>query len=242
MISGKNSWLIVALTLAVFTSVEILADLYSITWLLYSSKPLLLIVLIRWYTLAVSPIKGEFKYILFGLIFSLFGDVFLMIREVDLFIPGLVSFLTAHIFYILNFRKTISLSERKSTSGYLLSTSIVFLSFIGLFLGFLLPYIVNNEETSVLLIPVVVYAIVITLMGFLAAQRRAHVGLTSFRYILMGSIFFILSDCILATNKFAVSIDYSTIWVMTTYVTAQYFIVVGSIVHFQKLKTKLPTD
>jgi uncharacterized membrane protein YhhN len=235
-ISGSANWWKILALLAVITTIEILADFNEMKWLLYATKPLLLSLLLLWFFVSISRNRADFKFIFFGLIFSLFGDVFLMIREVDLFIPGLISFLTAHVFYILSFVKSIQFAERNTTAAYKMSTAIVFLSFVGLFLGFLLPYVMDNESTKDLLIPVIVYAFVITLMGYMAAQRRYHVPMRSFRAVLFGSVFFILSDCILATNKFAFEVELATLWIMSTYVFAQFLIVYGTMLLFEKLK------
>jgi uncharacterized membrane protein YhhN len=232
---GSESWWKVLALLALMTSIEIFADFNEIKWLLYVTKPLLLFILLIWFSNSTLRNRIDFKFVFFGMIFSLFGDVFLMIREVDLFIPGLVSFLTAHVFYILSFIKSIQFAERNTTSAYKVSTAIVFLSFVGLFLGFLLPYVLDNEATKGLAAPVIVYAVVITLMGYMAAQRRYHVPMRSFRAVLFGSVFFIVSDCILATNKFAFPVEYATLWVMSTYVFAQFLIVYGTILLFEKL-------
>jgi uncharacterized membrane protein YhhN len=43
------------------------------------------------------------RLIVLGLICSLLGDVLLMIRGLDLFIPGLLTFLTAQILYSIAF-------------------------------------------------------------------------------------------------------------------------------------------
>ena len=52
----------------------------------------------------IKPFQTKFsRLIVLGLICSLLGDVLLMIRELDLFIPGLLSFLTAQILYAVAF-------------------------------------------------------------------------------------------------------------------------------------------
>ena len=74
----------------------------------YIFKPLTMvfILLIAIFGQATLPL---YRYmIIAGLVFSLAGDVFLMLPS-DRFVAGLVAFLIAHLFYIVAFMSEISL-------------------------------------------------------------------------------------------------------------------------------------
>jgi len=45
----------------------------------------------------------------------------------------------------------------------------------------------------------------------------------------MGAILFMLSDSVIAVNKFVLEIPLSGLWIMTTYTLAQWLITVGGI-------------
>ena len=47
---------------------------------------------------------------------------------------------------------------------------------------------------------------------------------------MIGAIFFIISDSLLAINKFYFPLPYSAFWIMSTYSFAQYFIVSGILI------------
>lgn len=74
-------------------------------------------------------------------------------------------------------------------------------------------------------VPVVVYAIAIATMAASSFSRQGHsVSNTSHVYAFMGAVLFVVSDSLLAYNKFASPIPYSHLWVMITYYAAQLLI------------------
>jgi uncharacterized membrane protein YhhN len=76
-------------------------------------------------------------------------------------------------------------------------------------------------------IPVIVYASVISVMllfaynGLLIWKKPAN------QYVFFGALFFVVSDSILAINKFHMPIQKSSFIIMLTYLVAQYLIVKG---------------
>ena len=75
-------------------------------------------------------------------------------------------------------------------------------------------------------IPVVAYCIIITMMGIMAGSRQT---ITKFSYglVLMGAILFIISDALIAFDKFYSPIAMPSLFVMSTYGIAQLLIVLG---------------
>ena len=171
------------------------------------TKPLLMpLLFLMAYQL---KIKDNFLYL--ALIFSLLGDIFLMFGGEIYFMLGLGSFLIAHVFYILLFKKQFKFNLLKS-----LPFAVATLTFL-LFL--------KNDIDSKLLIPVVTYCIVITTMGIFAANRITNK--ISYNLVLIGSILFIISDSLIAFNKFHSPLPANAFWVMSTYGIAQFLIVLG---------------
>jgi uncharacterized membrane protein YhhN len=99
----------------------------------------------------------------------------------------------------------------------------VFTAFCAGFFFYLKPNLGSMQ------IPVLVYTIAISAMGVMAASRFGRVNLLSFELVFYGALFFIFSDSILAYNKFIDPLPASGIFVMSSYMLAQYFIVYGSI-------------
>ena len=211
----KNKLIILYL---IVLAIEIWADSNNQKIVMMVTKPLLMPLLIALYLSFKQTILPNWYYIL-ALIFSLFGDVFLMFKSNNLFIPGLASFLIAHIFYILLFIK-----ESKILRWPTLIILIVTISY----LSFLKPYISNE-----LILPVSMYCIVISLMGIVAVNRKK----SSFGYSLIsfGALLFIISDSLIAFNKFIENLPQSSFLIMSTYGLAQLFILLGFLKKIMKL-------
>ncbi len=148
--------------------------------------------------------------ILIALFFSLAGDVFLMLPH-ERFIAGLVSFLIAHLFFITAF---IGHAGPYWNWVYLIPVLIYFI----LFLIVLLPH------TGEMTIPVVVYALVILTFLWQAAGRYGFQPDMLTACGLFGAILFVLSDSLLAYNKFVKPIKWAPGILMALYWSALYFL------------------
>jgi len=191
----------------------VLIEFETITWWL---KPFIIPLL------SISVFlsgKLEFKPLLISaLFFSWIGDVVLLFANqgVIYFIIGLVSFLIAHLFYIVLFSKL----QKVTTIKYKRFIPLVLLYLFGL-LSFLW------EKLGGMKIPVIIYALVISTMLLVAIKGYFTWNSKSGKLLLIGAVFFVLSDSILAINKFYVTIYLSSFWIMSTYITALFLIVKG---------------
>lgn len=160
--------------------------------------------------------------LLLALLFSWIGDVILLFADFAeiYFILGLVSFLTAHIIYCVLFNNQIKIKTKTNKIVFGIGSVIISFYLIGM-LSVLLPSLGDLK------IPVIVYASVISIMllfafnGFLVWKNPGN------KYIFVGAIVFVISDSILAINKFYAPIERSSFYIMLTYLVAQYLIVVG---------------
>lgn len=193
---------------------EIVADLSGMITLMQLTKPLLMPLLMWGYFLSVPGRLMKYDiFMLLGLLFSLAGDVFLMLRKEEFFVFGLASFLMAHVFYILLFT---------ASNAFNVYRALPFLIYSGVFF-----FILKDKLPGGLLLPVAVYSFVIAWMGVWAANRVA--GVRSYYLVLSGAVSFIVSDSLIAFGKFIHEIPYASFWIMTTYGLAQYLIVEGTI-------------
>ena len=122
----------------------------------YITKPLILIALIIFFWKEGKHLKTQTKLITFlALIFSLFGDILLMFvnQSANFFIAGLLSFLLAHIMYILVFLK------KKNNSN----SALPFIGISLIYAAGLFYFLLNGLGD--LLIPVIIYMLVILLMA-----------------------------------------------------------------------------
>ncbi|MBE8724095.1 lysoplasmalogenase [Flavobacterium hungaricum] len=160
--------------------------------------------------------------LLAALLFSWIGDVILLFTDLGeiYFILGLISFLTAHLIYCILFNRQNRISKKRNKTFFVIGSILIAVYLIGM-VTVLMPYLGNLE------IPVAVYATVISIMllfafnGFLLWERPGS------KWVFLGALFFVISDSILAVNKFHTPIPKSSFFIMTTYLLAQYLIVVG---------------
>ena len=183
-------------------------------WQVYLFKPLTT-ALIFAIALDRAP-AGPRAYaiaILIGLLCSLAGDIFLMLPA-DRFIAGLVSFLLAHIAYIVAFSTapgaTLSWRSAALLFPLLLYGAVVFRR-LRPTLGALAP-------------PVLVYMLVIIVMAWRALDLWAQVRTPSALAAALGALLFVASDSLLALNRFAGKFAAAQALVLGTYYTAQWLI------------------
>jgi uncharacterized membrane protein YhhN len=188
----------------------------------YIAKPLLIPILLL--LLAITPTVAPRKYLLLaGLFFSWAGDMFLLFEDRNnlFFIFGLVAFLTTHIFYIVYFLKI------QSNAVSLLKKQPLLIALV-LGYGVTLVYILLPHLGD-LKIPVMVYAAVICTMLLCSLHVFFKVNKPANGLYIAGAVFFVLSDSLLALNKFYQPFTYAGVLIMGTYCAAQYFIVSGFI-------------
>lgn len=146
------------------------------------------------------------KSILIGLSFCALGDALIIFS----FLPGLAAFLVGHLFYIHAFMKQRQFRR--------LRLSILFpLIIFGAFMGTSLITTLKSSGNEAFILPVILYLIIISFMGFAAFQ-------TDNKYLYAGSILFIISDAVLAWNLFIEDVMFSGEIIMLTYYGAQFLI------------------
>jgi uncharacterized membrane protein YhhN len=209
--------LVAILSVLVFISatLTILAAYQRRRLTLYLFKPLTMVFVIL---IALQPKYGTssfYRYaIIGGLIFSLMGDIFLMLPQ-DRFVQGLVSFFIAHLFYI-------SALTFESGSELSILSGMPFIIYGSLMLRVLWPHL------GKLRIPVLAYVMVILLMGWTAAARRMLTEQEGSLLSFLGAILFIASDSVLALDRFKGRFRSAQLLILSTYFTAQWLIALST--------------
>ena len=196
--------------------------LIDVRGLRLASKPWPVVALAIWVWTA-SP-KDRYRTCLTaGLVASLAGDMFLELSPRALFLPGLVSFLIAHVLYVLAYLSdTRALAPLRAIPAYAYGVGLVALLWPGL---------------GPLAIPVAIYAVVICTMLWRAAARVGHAAEPSARLALVGAVTFAASDSLIAVGRFGgylvdEAIRTSTAWrlaIMTTYWLGQWAIAASAV-------------
>jgi uncharacterized membrane protein YhhN len=152
-----------------------------------------------------------------GLIFCAIGDYTL-----QWFIIGLTSFLIGHIFYIAAF------SEGKESVPAGVKTALLL---YGAAMAIWMCSTLFNQGDVVLAIAVFAYISVILTMGWMSFK-------TGSLFAKIGALSFIVSDSILAINKFILDVPFAHQLIMFTYYGAQIFIAL-SITQYSEKRNKV---
>ena len=217
----------------VFTPIilgSIFGNLLGIKWMDYLFKPFIMVWIALFFVYQGRNIDLQLKnMILFAFAFSWAGDVLLMFsgRDFIWFILGLVSFLLAQVFYVLSFIRSVIINQSK---GFILSHPVWLIPFIAY--GIIIFSVLYDHLDPVLRLAVLVYMIAIITMSCMAFNRKNAVGDRSFRLVFIGSLLFIVSDTLLAVNKFVVPVPLERLFVLGSYISAQYLIMRGVISQF----------
>ena len=184
--------------------------------------PLLCIWILACFALQTRTLHSDLKkWFILALVFSWLGDVLLLFaRDHSMFfLLGLSAFLVAHIFYILFFH-FVRVRERIKSRWWLVLPVAVY---YGLLIALLNPYLGD------MLLPVRIYGIVISFMLMLALHMTYIKNRQAGMLMLLGAVLFVLSDSILAINKFYQSFETAGVFIMLTYGQAQLFLAMGAI-------------
>jgi len=156
-----------------------------------------------------------------ALVLCLLGDVLLMVPR-DLFVAGLGAFLVGHLLYIGGLLQAPS--PPGSPPFAFSTTGLVVASLIGIAYAAVPATLIFGALTRggqrALVPPVAVYLVVILTMAVLAANVGAPVALA-------GAALFVLSDTILAVNRFVRPLPGGNVAVHVTYHLAQGLLVLS---------------
>ncbi len=235
-ISSKQLILVYFLIVVLELLAELLGGLKGIRLPIYIIKPFLMpmLMVILYRSIDTKPIHIMYKLVFTALFFSWWGDIFLMLQlpNLNLFLPGLVSFLLAHVGYILAFRKITIVPIKKN-----ITWAPILVAFYGFGLIIGLERF-GNEGFDEMKIPVIIYATVIMMMVISAIFRLGRVNEYSFKWVLIGAILFLVSDSMIAIGKFSDYFDASPtllrVLIMLTYALGQFYIVRGVIGQFKR--------
>lgn len=197
-------------------------ELYTVAM---CSKVLLMPLLIAYvYESTKSNVTVLILMLCAALIFSWGGDVALLYEGNTYFLLGMGAFLIAQVIYAWLFIKSIQLNIRWKWWYFV----PVLLMTIGL-LSQVLP------KAGALQIPIAVYSLAIASMAITALARQGKVGTRSFWLVCIGAFTFVVSDSIIAWNKFVMPFEWADALVMLTYTIAQVLIVRGILIQKWKL-------
>ena len=184
-------------------------------WFAYVFVPTTMLLVLSLAISSPRPDAGRLKWaIVVGLLFSVMGDTLLMLPK-DLFLWGLVAFLTAHVCYVAAF-----------TADCRLAASIGPFLFWAAF-GVVMLCVLWPNVAGGLRIPVAAYTTLIMLMAAQACARAITVKTRSAVVLAIGAVLFVVSDSLLALNRFGYSMPASRVLILVPYFSAQWTIAIS---------------
>lgn len=190
--------------------IHIRAEIKEIPLQKYVFKPLTTSLIILIAILTTAEVAAPYKLlIVIGLLFSLAGDIFLMLPS-DRFIPGLISFLIAHLLYIGAFTGDSGVASAVWAIPFFVYGGAIYLTLA--------------HHLGKMRIPVIVYMLVISTMAWQAAGRWDEIGQTRSLMAFGGAVLFVISDSVLALNRFKQPFRFARALTMATYYSAQWLI------------------
>lgn len=160
----------------------------------------------------------QFKALLAPLLFSWLGDIFLLKEAYFLF--GLCSFFLAHVCYII-------LLRRSFRWNWPMALVVLF------YLLLILPDFIWIGLTEGLKLPVLAYMCIIGIFGYMAISNNKEGKAKS--YLAAGAALFILSDTMIAIDKFHHAVAYGSLYIMSSYGLAQFLLMRGFIAKKEEL-------
>lgn len=182
-------------------------------WLHWLAKPLATALILALAWRARPPVSPRYRRrVLAGIAGSLAGDVLLMLPG-DLFVPGLLAFLFAHACFIAAFLG----DSRFARPAWPLAACLGY--------GAANLALLWGAIEAPLRAPVIAYVTVLATMGGQAVARAwTRHGDTAASLAARGALMFMLSDSVLAWDRFRGPLPLASLWVLAAYYLALWWI------------------
>jgi uncharacterized membrane protein YhhN len=204
------------------SSIHLLGQIIDNQSITSITKPLLMPVLALYFIYSVG-LKTKSNILIFiGLLFSQVGDTLLMYvsNHPNFFLAGLGAFLITQTLYATAFY----LYENEN-KGFIVQKpywTLPFLAYLGTLLFLLLPNIPSQFAPAI-----VIYACIITTMSIAACNLATKMKNEHWKILFGGVLLFLISDSLIAVNKFLMPLPYEGLLIMSTYIVGQFMIVEG---------------
>lgn len=165
------------------------------------------------YELKATGIDDAYsQWVIIALWFALGGDICLMFQRTSAFIAGIVFFLIGHLFFMKAFMIDFTWSP------ILMIVTLAVIVYLYKILSSLWPKLDNFK------IPVILYAIIISAMTFFAFSTLVNPHFSSIKagIIVFSACLFLLSDTLIAWNKFIGATPQPFLSILLTYYIAIY--------------------
>lgn len=184
---------------------------HSIIYYIFKPATTILILFIA----LTAPASNYKILITIGILFSLMGDIFLMLPS-DQFLIGLVCFLITHICFIVAF--LFDSRFGRPLWPYVLLGAIAIAIF----------ELLSGGIDTAMKLPVAIYAAALSFMTAQAIARSLQQKSKASQLATIGAILFLISDTTLAYDRFVTGFAAAHALILSTYYAAQYLIALST--------------
>jgi len=178
----------------------------------YAAKPLTMVALVAAALAAHPELHNQRSWFVAALVLSMAGDVFLMLPA-NLFVPGLASFLLAHLAYVAGLRL-----EQHSQAA--VTATLFAMAVVGVVIGSRVVTALRAGPHRALQGPVIGYMVVISAMVATALATGDAVASAA-------ALLFYTSDGLIAEQRFVRERAWQPLAIIVTYHVAQLLFVVS---------------
>ena len=215
-----RSWQALSATLLLCVTFLVRAVLTGTTTQVYVLKPACTLLVIAISLLGAGDgwrgIDAYRRLVVAGLVFSLAGDVLLMLPD-DRFVAGLAAFLVAHLCYLGAFTRGSGFTTSNRSALPLAAAGATLLALLWPTLG-------------AMRLPVLAYVLAILAMAWQALERSRLVSHDGAGWAAAGAVLFVASDASLGIDRFLSPIPGAPVVVLGTYYLAQWMIATSALV------------
>ncbi len=193
----------------------------------YILKPAVMLCILAWMGLE-GGFTGWIAWFALGILFSLIGDILLLLPY-NLFGAGLAAFSLGHVAYIIGFNPTLPPINPTSLVLAFMVTLVSSQIYRRLLAS------IRSTGSTQWIRPVFAYVVVIALMALSALLTLVRTDWQPTPAILVsaGAILYMISDTLLAWNKFIAPVNISRVTSMATYHLGQIMIALGAMLHYK---------
>lgn len=234
--SNQKTYRILILLFWINALIHVFSIILDLNLLMLITKPLIMPLLAGMFFFKTRDVVKQVpvSYLYLAMLFSLFGDILLMFMDQGeiYFITGLVAFLFAQVLYAITYMHYRYKGSNVPGWGIRMIYLFTVLAYTVILSISLLPYL------GEMLLPVTLYTLTILAMVIMAIFRQNRTSTLSFYLVFAGAVIFLLSDSIIAINKFMVPVFYERLLVISTYMLAQFLITSGLAEHVNLRKNQ----
>lgn len=161
--------------------------------------------------------RETFLPVVFALFFSILGDIagdFKPLLGTIAFVLQILMFIVAQVCYTISFSRHIE--RRKPSAKAIALKALALAAMLGYYI-YVAIRVFGALDSAVLTIACAVYMAAILSMGITCVlQTRERQWI-----FVLGAMFFMFSDSIIALNSFVSPVSHAGVWIMSTYFVAQ---------------------